>query len=149
MNRAPELAFKLNNAGTFTSCHVPLLLLCLFLCSNLNAGEINTQEIEKSHKLENIRSQIREVESSIDDAKSDIEQLYLELEENESQAASISGEIRQLEVGIESGNEKLARLESQSMAQEKVLSEQRLHLSQQIRAAYKTGRSNYLQLLLN
>ncbi len=149
MKRVPELVFKLKNAGTFTSCHVQLLLLGLVLFSKLSAGEINTQEVEKSHKLENIRSQIREVESSIDSAKSDVEQLYLELEENESKAALISGEIRQLEVDIESGNEELARLETESRAQEQVLSEQRLHLSQQIRAAYKTGRSNYLQLLLN
>ena len=128
---------------------IQFVLLLQLVFNIVQAGEINTEEVEKSHKLENIRNQIRQVESSIDEAKGDIEQLYQELKKNESTAARISEDIRRIEVDIEKRNTELANLTSESEVQQEVLLQQRRHLSQQIRAAYKTGRSNYLQLLLN
>ena len=149
MNRVAEYRDKSRPRVHYTRLILHLLILPLALVGTSSAGQINTTEVEKSHKLENIRNQIKQVETSIDEAKSDVEQLYVQLEKDESSAAQISAEVQQLESGIETRNSELARLSEQSETQEEFLAEQRSHLSQQIRAAYKTGRSNYLQLLLN
>lgn len=149
MRAKPEgLQCFFHNRVSALQIHIVFVALLITSLPCLSAN-INTEEVEKSHKLENLRSQIKEVESSIDQAKDNIEQLFLELGKNESAAGRVSGEIQKLELDINSRNEQLEQLDEQKTGQEKILSGQRQHLAQQIRAAYKTGRNNYLQLILN
>lgn len=128
---------------------VALLIFILSVNTPLVADEINTEQIEKNHKLQNIRTQIRDVETSIETAKNNVEQLFQQLQDNEIEAAAVSASIQHLQRGISEKNAELQDLDQRKTVQETRLAEQRQYLSQQIRAAYKTGGNNYLKLLLN
>lgn len=147
-----QLADKQTHGSHPGGLHTYLCLsFCVFMLSTAFsfAANLNTEEIQKSHELDNLRTRIRTVENSIDQARSDIDELYRELRQNESAAGQLAGQIQQLQVQIDAGKAELDELKEKKLQQESILSEQRQHLGQQIRAAYKTGRNNYLQLLLN
>lgn len=126
-----------------------LLLLSLLINTPLTAVDINTRQIEKNHKLENIRSRIKDVESSIETAIKNVDQLFVQLQVNEVAATETSTRIQRLQQQIKEKNRELMELDKRMARQDALLSGQREQLAQQIRAAYKTGRNNYLKLLLN
>ena len=126
-----------------------LLLLTLLINTPLMAVDINIKQIEKNHKLQNIRTQIKDVESSIETAIKNVDQLFRELQVNEVAATETSTRIQQLQQQIKEKNRELVELDKRMVRQEALLITQREQLAQQIRAAYKTGRNNYLKLLLN
>lgn len=111
--------------------------------------EINTQQIEKDHKLQTIRTQIKDVESSIETAKRDVDKLFSQLKKNEVAATEVAEKIDTLQRQISDENQSLTRLEQNKNEQKTKLSTQRRYLAEQIRAVYKTGRNNYLKLILN
>ena len=113
------------------------------------AAEINTEQIEKDHKLQTIRTQIKDVESSIETAKRDVDELFSQLKHNEVAAAEVAEKIETLQRQVSDKNQTLTGLEQNKSEQESKLSRQRRYLAEQIRAAYKTGRNNYLKLILN
>ena len=127
------------------------LCFCFFLtiaCQPLTiAAEINTGQIEKDHKLETIRTQIKNVESSIETAKRDVDELFSQLRHNEVAAAEVAEKIETLQRQVSEKNQTLTGLEQNKSEQETTLSTQRRYLAEQIRAAYKTGRNNYLKLI--
>jgi len=129
------------------------LCFCFFLTiafqSLTIAAEIDTEQIEKDHKLETIRTQIKNVESSIETAKRDVDELFSQLRHNEVAAAEVAEKIETLQRQVSEKNQTLAELEQNKSEQETKLSTQRQYLAEQIRAAYKTGRNNYLKLILN
>ena len=64
-------------------------------------------------------------------------------------ATETSTRIQRLQQQIKEKNRELMELDKRMARQDALLSGQREQLAQQIRAAYKTGRNNYLKLLLN
>ena len=124
-------------------------LLCLLVSVNAVATDINTEQVEKDHQLQNIRSQIKKVESGIEDAKNEVDQLFRQLRKNELAAVDVSAKLHAYEEQIKAKKNKLLELNKESKVKAKLLDSQRRLLAQQVRAAYKTGRSNYLKLLLN
>ena len=113
------------------------------------AAEINTEQIEKDHQLQNIRSKIKNVESGIEEARKEIDSLLLNLRKSEQASVDLSVKMNKSEKQIEAKDSLLKELGDSKIKQEALLNTQREQLSEQIRAAYKTGRSNYLKLLLN
>ena len=126
-----------------------LLLFTLLINTPLMAVDINIKQIEKNHKLQNIRTQIEDVKSSIATAIKNVDQLFRELQVNEVAATETSTRIQQLQQQIKEKNRELVELDKRMARHEALLITQREQLAQQIRAAYKTGRNNYLKLLLN
>jgi murein hydrolase activator len=153
---SPETVFsKVNDPvqvslpGQQLSLFCLALLLSLVTASPVLAADINIEHVEKDHKLQNIRSQIKDVQSTIAEAKKEVEQLFKQLHSNELATTGVSAKIQDYQQQISEKNNKLAQLAQDRDKQEVHLTTQRQHLSQQIRAAYKTGRNNYLKLLLN
>jgi septal ring factor EnvC (AmiA/AmiB activator) len=124
-------------------------VVSLFTINPLVAIDIDTEQIEKNHELQNIRTQIRDVESSIESAKTHVDQLFKELQNNELAAAQTAEAIVSFEKQIGEKNTELAQLAKTRLSEQTQLGIQRELLARQIRAAYKTGRNNYLKLLLN
>jgi len=132
--------------------HLPVFIVqLLFLCASnpVMAIDINTEKVEKDHELQTIRSQIKNVQSGIEEAKRRVERLVKQLNENELVATQISDSIQQYQQQISDKNKSLAALNTRRTGQLALLNKQRQQLSRQIRAAYKAGRNNYLKLLLN
>ena len=130
---------------SYTASYFFLFLFCPFAL----AAEINTEQIEKDHQLQNIRSKIKNVESGIEEAKEEIDSLLVNLRKNEQASVDLLVKIKKSEKQIDTKDKHLKELADSKDEQEALLNTQRDHLSEQIRAAYKTGRSNYLKLLLN
>jgi len=130
---------------SYTASYFFLFLFCPFAL----AAEINTEQIEKDHQLQNIRSKIKNVESGIEEAKEEIDSLLVNLRKNEQASVDLLVKIKKSEKQIDTKDKHLKELADSKDKQEALLNTQRDHLSEQIRAAYKTGRSNYLKLLLN
>lgn len=138
----------------FNKCRlVPCrLLLC---CSLLVIPGINvhtqtrSNSEEKAAELESVRTRIKDVETSIQAARSEADQLYLELQKNEVAAAEVSQSLLDIDDKINSGVKTLAELNVRKTSLQDSLSEERSNLAEQIRAAYKIGKNDYLKLLLN
>ncbi len=151
-DKSPASIHEDGRTSLMYRAHLPVFIaLLLFFCtgSPVIAIDINTEQVEKDHELQNIRAQIKDVQSSIEGAKKEVDQLVRQLNENELIATQISDKIRQYQQQITEKNHSLATLGTRKTRQEALLDRQRRQLSRQIRAAYKTGRHNYLKLLLN
>lgn len=114
-----------------------------------NSLDIDTEQVEKSHQLENIRNQIKTVEADIERAKKEIDELYEILRENETAAMQAATSLEKYEAEIQDKDKQLKTLKESQNKQEQELLTQRAFLAGQVRAAYKTGRNTYLKLILN
>ncbi|MEX2353384.1 MAG: peptidoglycan DD-metalloendopeptidase family protein [Gammaproteobacteria bacterium] len=124
-----------------------ILLLTLLFVTATRADEHSTED--KEIELEALRSQIRDTQSNIDEARVDVEAYLQELQKNEMASAEISANLDQLETSINDQLSTLEKLRQESDEQKQILETERGLLAEQIRVAYKTGRHDFLKLLLN
>jgi len=129
---------------------LPVALLLLSLV--LTMPEIMAQESlpeDKEIELESIRTRIRDVQTKITEARRDANSYQQELKQNEVAAAEIAGQLDALESEIAGLLVTLQNLQRESDDQQRFLDSERILLAEQIRVAYKTGRHDFLKLLLN
>jgi septal ring factor EnvC (AmiA/AmiB activator) len=129
----------------------PANLLCqlLLLITPWNQTLSETDTADKAAELESVRTRIKAIESRIMTARNDVDSLYRELQESEKTAAEVSRRLRQIEQQISDRVARLASLNQEQADTAKILKNERQYLAQQIRAAYKMGRNDYIKLLLN
>jgi len=123
-------------------------LVFLFAAGAACAGDKPALE-DKAAELESVRSQIKDVQTGLDAALDESDKLQDQLRKNEIAAGKEALKLKGLEEQIVLKHLKLDELNNAIARQEKVLETERQHLAGQIRAAYMTGRSDYLKLLLN
>lgn len=104
---------------------------------------------EKSAELESVRGRIRDLQNDIKTARGQAEQLQKAILGDERNALAVRKRLKQIETEIHARVVKLDGLNKDKAAREKSLSDERQLLAQQVRAAYKIGRNDYLKLLLN
>lgn len=100
-------------------------------------------------KLEEVRARIREVQSGIEAARDESGALQEELQEAEISAAALRGELDALERDVAEREQRLAQLRTQAQEQQDAMQRESAQMGRQIRAAYLTGRDDFLKLLLN
>jgi septal ring factor EnvC (AmiA/AmiB activator) len=121
-------------------------LVAVFLISQLlYAEDLN----EKSAQLDSVRGKIEDVKTSMEKARLETKTLQEELKKNETSAGSIALNIREIEKQLRQRGKRLDELKGKKSSHEKVLSEQKSALAQQIRSAYMVGKNDYIKLLLN
>ncbi|MBF8268677.1 MAG: Peptidase M23 protein [Gammaproteobacteria bacterium] len=125
-------------------CRAFLIYLCCIVIAF--AEEDNAQ---KAAELETLRTRIKDVESNIQAARSETDQIYKDLQDNEVAAAAVSQKLADIDKDINNSVQSLAELNVKQSAMQATLGEERKYLAQQIRAAYKMGKNDYLKLLLN
>lgn len=124
-------------------------LLLLVPAAAAGAGDDSIQVENKEVELESIRSQIRDVQSRIEDARKDADAYLEEIQETEQAAARVSERLRDIEESIDTKTTRLEQLKKDKVHWEAVLQKRRRNLARQIRIAYKTGHHDFLKLLLN
>jgi septal ring factor EnvC (AmiA/AmiB activator) len=134
----------LNNPKT-VGCH-RVFLLCL-CCASIAFAE--NDAAQKAAELESLRTRIKDMESTIQAARTETDQFYRELQVNEVAAAAVSQKLADIDRDIDGRVQSLAELNVKQATLRSALTEERKHLAQQIRAAYKMGKNDYLKLLLN
>ena len=127
----------------FISC-----LVFLFASVVINAEDKPALE-KKAAELESVRSQIKDVQTGLSEALDESDTLQDQLRKNEIAAGKEALRLKELEEQIALKHTKLGELNSVMARHEQTLETEREHLGRQIRAAYMTGRSDYLKLLLN
>jgi len=120
------------------------LLICHFPAYG-QAASREDQEI----RLEVLRTQIRDIKNNINTAREDTGSYLQELQSSEMAIAEASARLESLNDEIRDRAQKLEQLVGESLEQEKILASERSLLAEQVRVAYKTGRHDFLKLLLN
>lgn len=128
---------------------LPFLLSTALLCGYCYAEDVKVTPEQKESELKSLRSQIKHVQSSIRTASNELEGLLKQLQKFELAAASTSKTINELKQQISEKKQLLQKLEAEQQQHEKSLNREQNLLARQIRAAYKTGRNDYIKLLLN
>ena len=119
--------------------------LCLLLAPLCRAAETETTEKE----IESVKSQIKTVQTRIRSAENELEQMLAELQKYETAAADVTMTVRQLNSAISAKQDRLATLNEELNQLGENLRQEKTLLSEQVRAMYRTGRNDYIKLLLN
>lgn len=126
-----------------------LLIIGFVLTFQAQIIKAQDEDAQKSAELQSLRSRIKDVESNIQSARVEADQLYLELQQNEAAAAKVSGKLQEVDDDIKTSVKSLAELNVKKSSAQASLLEEREALKKQIRAAYQTGKNDYIKLLLN
>ena len=125
-------------------------LVCMVCVTSLTHSVLAEEDsTDKAVELHSLRTRIKDVQSSIQAARNETDQLYQELERIETAAADASQKLAGIESDIDKSVKSLAELNVRKSSMQASLAEERKTLAQQIRAAYKIGKNDYLKLLLN
>jgi murein hydrolase activator len=135
---------KRYNKIKFLHCNI-----LLFLLFTPFAMAADNDSAAKATELENIRTRIKDVETSIKGARDETEKLQNELRENEITSAITLTRLHEIELSISDKNAELEALVFEQAEHEAALKQEKEKLKFQIRAAYQTGRNDYLKLILN
>ena len=119
-----------------------LSLLVPALCA---ADEKSVAEQE----IKSVKSRIETVQTRIRSAQDDVEKMLLELRGYETSAAQVNAALEQINSDIDAGQERLSRLNAELDQLGADLRREKELLSEQVRAMHRTGRNDYLKLLLN
>ena len=106
---------------------------------------IEDREVE----LETLRTQIRGVQQEISAARGQVDAYRAELKEQEVAIARVTESLDAIERNIAAQVETLEKLRREREEQAALLEEERALLADQVRAAYITGRHDFLKLILN
>lgn len=143
MNLIRPLPDKPASYVSLATLVLPLLLYSL----SLNAEDNKIDD--KSVELETVRSQIKSVKTDLDSARTEYDRLQQELQNSEQDISQLGNKIRQLQQEIDKRHKRLEQLNIVVEEHQRALDREKQLLGQQVRAAYISGRSDYLKLILN
>ena len=122
-----------------------LFAFCLLFPASGQADETAATEQE----IEAVKSQIKAVQSRIKSAEDEVEQTLAGLRKYETAAAGVTTALRQINSDIDAGQSRLTALNGELEQLGENLRREKALLSEQVRAMYRTGRNDYIKLLLN
>jgi septal ring factor EnvC (AmiA/AmiB activator) len=125
--------------------HLLPLLALLLATSPLVAGERAAKEAE----LKQLRQQIASLQQQLQQVRGRYDELRNELRSTERRIGRLSRNIRQLDGDLAQRHKRLDALRVEEGDLQSSVAEQRDYLAGQVRAAYATGRQEYLKILLN
>jgi len=103
----------------------------------------------KAAKLEQLRNQIEALRTELNQAQGQQGELHNQLRNTEQAIGKLTQSLRERTAQLHIQTQKLAELQASRQTQQAALVAQRRALAEQLRAAYMTGRQEYLKLLLN
>lgn len=125
------------------------MILLLFFCLVFVAPCLADEVADAQQEIEAVKSRIKTVRSGIRSVENDVEQALAELRVYETSAAGVSMAIRQINSDIAAGQDRLAALNRELAQLDGDLRRERELLAEQLRVMHRTGRNDYLKLLLN
>jgi len=117
------------------------LVSCLGLSSLVAA--------DSSQRLDDVKSEIKALESTLSANKADKEALYQELKKQSRAISSSNAKLRELSQQLKENQQQLSKLKTQQAKQEVDQQQHTDALLQQLRRAYIHAQPNYLKVLLN
>jgi septal ring factor EnvC (AmiA/AmiB activator) len=89
------------------------------------------------------------VQAGLNAARDESDALLIELQEAEASAAAAADGLEEIEEKLARGQARLQELTAEREAQSSILAREREQLAAQIRATYRSGRNDFVKLLLN
>ena len=121
------------------------IALCLVFPVSGQGDEATATEQE----MEAVQSQIKTVQTRIKSAENEVELMLAELQKYETAAAGVATAVRGINSDIDAGQDRLTALNEEFDQLGANLHSEKDLLSEQVRAMYRTGRNDYIKLLLN
>ena len=122
-----------------------LIALCLAFPVAGQGGETTATEQE----MEAVKSQIKTVQTRIKSVENEVELMLVELGKYETAAAEVTTAVRRINSDIDAAQDRLTALRKELDQVGANLRLEKDLLSEQVRAMYRTGRNDYIKLLLN
>lgn len=139
-----------NDLTQTTGIAIALFVIALVTTPHAQAAALEDEtEIEQAKNLKAIRTQIKNVKTDIKGAKDKAEKLQDELRDNEIATGKTLAKIKETKQAIADKQTQLKQLKTTKRKHQGNLQLEKQKIIEQIRAAYKTGRNDYLKLLLN
>ena len=138
-----------DTSNIFVRNVIALFVVISISATPLSADDQSADTENKAAELESVRSQIKDVESGMQVSRNKIDDLQLELRINEITAGDITLALKEIKKESVFKKIRLNELNKTKAVHEKNLTIEREKLTRQIRAAYITGKGDYLKLLLN
>lgn len=126
-----------------------LALFCLFWLAGPSGAEDGPTPDEVESRLEAIRGRISQVQAQIQALTVERDDSSARLEAAETEIGRTVAQIRGLDERINGQQEALVSLRDERRLGEEALATEQDALAQQVRAAYRAGRQDYLRLLLS
>ncbi len=133
--------------------HTPLslpfcLLICLCIAFAL-PGKVLAGEREAKEQLQNLGLEIGGLRKQLENQRTSREQTAARLRKNELRLGVLGRQLRDIEAGLAAKSALLQVLRNRHTQQQEKLGSARGELKRQLRAAYATGREDYLKVILN
>lgn len=110
---------------------------------------VNAEEVAPSSALEKVQATINELQQQMQDNRSQVGKLQIELETAEKNIGQLAKTLNKLNQQVKEKSLNLQQLFDYREDAKKQLKLQREQLAKQIRTTYAIGRQDYLKLLLN
>lgn len=124
---------------------LPLLLICLLSPLAVVADE----RADAQRQLEQTQKDINELKKNLKNIQDEKSGVQKQLKSTETQMGDLEKQIKQIQDEMKKNEEELQRLDSEKKKLQGARLEQQRLIAIQARAAYQSGRQEYLKLLLN
>jgi septal ring factor EnvC (AmiA/AmiB activator) len=126
-----------------------LRILALILFSSLIAPAIADQRADTQRQLEAARQDVAELKKLLEKLQQEKSGVQQQLKKTETEMGDLEGQVKELQRELKGSEQEILRLDQEKKKLQGARTEQQRLIAIQARAAYQSGRQEYVKLLLN
>ena len=126
-----------------------LRILALLLLSSLIAPALADQRADTQRQLEAARQDVAELKKMLEKLQQEKSGVQQQLKKTETEMGTLEGQVKELQRELKSSEQEIQRLDQEKKKLQIARTEQQRLIAIQARAAYQSGRQEYVKLLLN
>ncbi|MGQ7959865.1 murein hydrolase activator EnvC family protein [Pseudomonas sp. SP16.1] len=126
-----------------------LRILALILLSSLIAPALADQRADTQRQLEAARQDVAELKKLLEKLQQEKSGVQRQLKKTETEMGALESQVKELQRELKGSEEEIQRLDQEKKKLQSARTEQQRLIAIQARAAYQSGRQEYVKLLLN
>lgn len=126
-----------------------LRILALILLSSLIAPAIADQRTDTQRQLEAARQDVAELKKLLEKLQQEKSGVQQQLKKTETEMGDLENQVKELQRELKGSEQEIQRLDQEKKKLQSARTEQQRLIAIQARAAYQSGRQEYVKLLLN
>ena len=126
-----------------------LRILALILLSSLIAPAIADQRTDTQRQLEAARQDVAELKKLLEKLQQEKSGVQQQLKKTETEMGDLESQVKELQRELKGSEQEIQRLDQEKKKLQGARTEQQRLIAIQARAAYQSGRQEYVKLLLN
>ncbi|SDU92876.1 murein hydrolase activator EnvC family protein [Pseudomonas sihuiensis] len=126
-----------------------LRILALILLSSLIAPAIADQRADTQRQLEAARQDVAELKKLLEKLQQEKSGVQQQLKKTETEMGDLENQVKELQRELKGSEQEIQRLDQEKKKLQGARTEQQRLIGIQARAAYQSGRQEYVKLLLN